>query len=479
MVGMGETVQPSRTTVPPAISSAGIAKGRGRPIDPPRTARPLAVLDRRAFLATAGAAALLAPRTPRAALPANPDVVVIGAGAAGLAAARTLIERGLEVVVLEARDRIGGRAHTDHATFGVPYDVGCHWLHVAHLNPWVDYAQRHGFTVYPAPDTETLYAGDREATDEEYDAYQRAWNRASDAVGGAGRAGRDVSAASVLDLDDRWMRLVGTSMGPWEMGKDPQDFSCLDWWSFEDGADWFCTEGFGTLVAHYGRGLPVSLATPASAVRWNGPGVAVDTPAGTLAAKAAIVTVSTGVLAARRPAFDPAPPAEQAEAFARISMGTYNHIALLFSEDIFGQGADSYLTYSIDPERAMGLITNISGTRLSFNYVGGSFGRELERAGPEAAVDWALGGLRGLFGGAVDRAFVKGTMTRWGEDPWTLGSYASAEPGYTHLREVLRRPLGERVFFAGEACHPSLWATCAGAYLSGLETAEEVARRLQ
>ena len=451
---------------------------RGPAIDRPTSVRPLALLDRRSFLAGAAAGVLLAPRTLRAALPANPDVVVVGAGAAGLAAARTLIDRGFEVAVLEARGRIGGRAHTDHETFGVPYDTGCHWLHVARLNPWIDYARRHGFTVYPAPDTEALYVDGRPATTAEYGAYQRAWSRATTAVGAAGRAGRDVSVASVLDLKDPWIRLVGETMGPWEMGKDPQDLSCLDWWSFEDGADWFCKEGFGTLVAHYGRGLPVSLSTPVTAVRWNGRGVAVETPAGTLAARAAVVTVSTGVLAAGAIAFDPPPPPEQVEAFARISMGTYNHIALLFSEDIFGQGDDSYLTYRMDDDRAMGLITNISGTRLSFNYVGGSFGRELERSGAEAAVDWALEGLRGLFGGAVDRAFVKGTMTRWGEDPWTLGAYASAEPGYTHLRQALRRPLGERVFFAGEACHPTLWATCAGASLNGIETAEEVARRL-
>ena len=432
---------------------------------------------RRAFLAGAAATAV-APLPLDTALPGNPDVVVVGAGAAGLAAARRLRELGLEVIVLEARGRIGGRAHTETETFGVPYDHGCHWLHVAHLNPWVDYARRHGFTVYPAPSAETLYVGPRQATEAEARAYDQAWQTTVGAISRAGRAGEDVSAASQLDLADPWVRLAGAWLGPWDMGKDLTDFSCLDWWSFEDGADWYCAEGFGSLVAHYGRGLPVRLATPVRKILWDSRGVAVETNDGTLKAKAAVVTVSTGVLAAGGITFDPPPSAEQQEAFARISMGTYNHIALLFSEDVFGRGDDATIAYKSASKRPMGLLTNISGTRLTFGVVGGSFGRELELAGAAAAVDFARAELKAIFGSRIDRAFIKGTMTRWGEDPWTRGSYASAEPGHSHLRAALRRPLGDRVFFAGEACHPSLWATCAGAYLTGIERAEEVARRL-
>ena len=287
-----------------------------------------------------------------------------------------------------------------------------------------------------------------------------------------------MSAASQLDLEDPWVRLVGNWLGPWDMGKDLADFSCSDWWSFEDGEDWFCREGFGSLVSHYGRGLPVSLETPVSKIRWDGRGVAVVTGRGTLEARAAVVTVSTGVLAAGGLTFKPAPPSAQQEAFARISMGTYNHIALFFSEDVFDAGEDASISHAPASKQSMGLLTNISGTGLTFGLVGGSFGRELERAGAEAAVDFALGELKALFGSRIDRAFVKGSMTRWGHDPWTLGSYASADPGYTHLRPLLRQPLGARVFFAGEACHPSLWATCAGAYLTGLDAADAVAAKL-
>ena len=88
------------------------------------------------------------------------------------------------------------------------------------------------------------------------------------------------------------------------------------------------------------------------------------------------------------------------------------------------------------------------------------------------------GALKKTYGNDIAKSFVKGNYTRWGKDPWTLGSYASAEPGYYDMRRELRRPVGDRVFFAGEACHPSLWATCAGAYLSGIEIAKAVAKRV-
>lgn len=436
------------------------------------------LVSRRAFLLGATAAALT-PRWAGAALPSNPDVVVIGAGAAGLAAARTLMEDGFSVALLEARWRTGGRAYTETETFGVPYDQGCHWLHNEGHNPWIDYGRDHGFTVYRARSDETLFVGAREATEAEYAAYDTAYNTASRAIAKAGEAERDIAAGEVVPEKGAWAPLVAAQHGAWSMGKDLGDFSCLDWWNSAGGGDWFCKEGFGSLVAHYGRDLPVKLSSPVRRIRWDGPGVTVEFPAGSLRAKAAIVTVSTGVLAAEKIAFDPPLPVETREAFDRISMGTYNNIALMFSEDLFELGDDAYIAYRMETPEGMGLISNVSGTGLSYGYVGGSFGHELERAGAEAAVDFGLGEVRKLVGGRTDRAFVKGTMSRWGEDPWTLGAYASAEPGYTHLREMLRQPVGERVFFAGEACHPDLWATCGGALLSGIQTAGAVSRALQ
>ena len=250
---------------------------------------------RRHFLAGLGGVALtpLALSTPAA---SRLDVVVVGTGAAGLGAARTLQDTGKSVVILEARDRIGGRAHTDTTTFGVPYDRTCHWLHSASSNPWVDYGRDNGFDVYAEPagnwPPDALYVGDRLAHKDERKALRKAYRKLYGAIAIAGRGERDVSPESVFDRTKPWHQLAANLIGPWSMGKDLDHFSCTDWWSGSGGEEWFCRQGFGALVAHYGQGLPVRLSTPVSAIRLLGDGVRVDTNEGTLEADTAIVTVS-------------------------------------------------------------------------------------------------------------------------------------------------------------------------------------------
>ena len=420
---------------------------------------------------------------PRARAESDTDVVVIGAGAAGLAASQELRRRQLRVTTLEARNRIGGRAHTDHEVFGVPYDIGAHWLEGGNRNPFVRNPERHGFTIYPAPDDETVYIGSREATDAESEAYHRAVRRTLRAISAAGRQGRDVSPAEVVPDTGEWHDLVHFNIGAYEQGKDYDGFSCLDWWESEGGAESYCREGYGALLARSARDVPVHLSTPVTAVDWSGNGVIVSTESGSIRARACLVTASTGVLAAGAIRFNPALPVEKQESFAKISMGFYDHVALLLSENIFGTEADEYLFCNADTHGAQspalaGFLTNVSGTRLTLADVGGNFARELELAGRGAAIDFVRGELRRLFGTGVDRHIVGADFVPWGLDPWTRGAYASAEPGAYPLRRVLREPVGDRIWFAGEACSAVSWATVHGAYRTGEDAAHEISRGL-
>lgn len=443
-----------------------------------RTEMTLAI-NRRRFLLLGGTLAS-ASLWPRVARPTQPDVIVIGAGAAGMAAARTLIEAGLEVTVVEADKRIGGRVHTDTSIFGVPYDIGAHWLHIGHLNPFVRYGQKNGFDVYEAPDEESLYVGDREATDGEYAEYEGALNATYRAIAKAGRSGQDVSAASVAPQGGDWSSLAHMVIGPWSMGKNLDQFSTADWWSGEDGTDWYCRQGYGTLWSHSAQGIQVELSTRVTKIDWGGPGVKVHTDRGVITARACIVTVSTGILASETLRFVPELSPAKQESFHRISMGLYNHIAFQFRRNFFGTGEDGYLLYKLPPSDGgppygFGLLTNIGGTNLSYGDVGGRLAWALEDEGTEAALSFGLEQLRKIFGSDVDKEFVKGHVTTWGRNPFTLGSYASAEPGAYHLRATLREPVGDRVWFAGEACSPNLWAMVAGAHLSGIQVAKNVA----
>ena len=430
---------------------------------------------RREVLAGAGAAALTLAAAPvTASVPSIADIVVVGAGAAGLAATRTLMEMGISVACIEAKNRIGGRAHTDHETFGVPYDRGCHWLSTSHVNPWIEFGQTSGYTIYPArpEDDERAFIDGRELTDQEWAALNDTWYAITGEIGDAGRSRQDVSPREVVTTTGPWAPLCESWIGPWEMGKDFDQFSCQDWWNSEGGESHFCTQGFGTLIHQYGSNIPVELNTPATLVRWGGDGVEVETPAGTIRARVAIVTVSTGVLAAEGIRFDPPLPVKKQESFHRVSMGIYNNIALQFSEDIFGFGADVYVDRQVESVEATGWLSNISGSNLMFGYSGGRFGRELERAGVDAAVNFGLSELRKILGSSIDKKFIKGDFTRWGEDPHSYGAYASADPGYYPMRRELNTPEADKIYFAGEACSGSLWATAAGALENGILAAQ-------
>ena len=440
-------------------------------------------INRRQFL-LASAGLLATPVWSRVSVPTNPDVVIIGAGAAGMAVARTLLEQGRSFVVIEAADRIGGRLHTDTSIFGVPFDIGAHWLHQKNANPFVQYGKENGFTLYSAPDDEILYVADREATEDEYEDFESAMDEMSSAIATAGRGRKDVSPMSVMPDLGEWQGTVHLLTGPFEMAKDFDHFSCVDWYNSADGEDWYCKEGFGALWAHSAQGVPVQLNTKAKAINWNGEGVAVETDQGAINAKSCIVTVSTGVLAHGEIKFNPPLPIEKQESFQNISMGVYNHVGLQFRQNFFGIGDDGYLVYKVDSKgqtspNGFALLTNVSGTNLSYADLGGEFAQELEKEGDQAQIDFVLSELRRIFGGEVDKQLIKASVACWGENPLFYGSYASAEPGAYHYREVLRQPVAGKIWFAGEACSRTQWATVAGAHKSGIQVAKQVAEYLE
>ena len=439
-------------------------------------------MTRRDLLTTSAAVATAAfsRRAFAAPLPRDADIVVVGAGAAGIAAARRIQAANRKVIVVEADSRIGGRCWTDKAAFDVPFDRGARWLYNPETNPMVRLARNAGLGMSAAPLNQKIRVGQRYARAGETEEFLAALVRANRAIDEASRGGKvDVACASVLpkDLGD-WAGTAEFVLGASATGKDLRDVSVLDKARAQDrNAAIGCRQGAGTLVAKLGEQLPVALSTPANQVSWSNRDVVVETPAGRIAARAAVVTVSSNVLAAGNIRFTPELPKRQLEAASRLSLGSYDRIALALPGNPLGLAHDDAVIEQSNSTRTALLSANISGSSLCLIDVAGSFGRDLSSQGEQAMVAFAREWLGKLFGNDVAAAVKKSSATRWNTSPLTLGAMSVAAPGGQPSRRILAEPIGS-LFFAGEATHETMWGTVDGAWESGERAAEAALRKI-
>ena len=438
------------------------------------------MLNRRQLLQGLGAGVTLAGIGPRAfAATAAPEVLVIGAGGAGLAAAKDLVAKGVSVLVLEARDRIGGRAFTD-SSLGVPWDRGCSWLHSSNVNPWVAYARQNGFEVEPDRFAREIYDGARRMDGAETAGYRAVSERVQRELGRAGGRGLDIPAEAALTqqtLADPWYPMAMEELAAWE-GVEPANFSALDSHQYdEDGDDYVIARGYGTLLAHFAKGLDVKLRTPVTRVRWGGSGVTADTAAGLVTARVAVVALPSPAIAEGSVIFSPHLPAEVLQAHHDLPLGILEKVALRFKRNVFPSEATEVLRMKRDDGRGLAYMTRHGGSNVCIAIAPGRLARELEARGEAAAIEHALDGLTAMLGGDVRKHFDEGAATAWASDPYARGAYSYCVPGRYGARAVLTRHVGGRIVFAGEHTEQAAYGTLHGAYLSGIRAAAE-ARRL-
>ena len=440
------------------------------------------MLSRRRFLAASAASAASAGTSAIAAqTPGDFDVAVIGAGAAGIAAARRLVAASARTAVIEASNRLGGRCFTDTETFGVPFDRGAHWVHVPELNPVTPLAMKFGFNIYPAPPEQRVRIGRRYARTSEMEDYLTATVRANRAIGEASRGRQDVSCAQALpkDLGD-WHPTIEFALGPFGCANDLAEVSALDFSrSLERNSDMFCREGLGSLIAKLADGLPLQLSRPASRIDWSERNrIEISTAKGLLVARTVIVTVSTGVLLSDKLRFEPELPRRHLDAIEKLRLGSYDHIALELPGNPLGLQRDELVFEKAGSARTAAILANISGTVLCSIEVAGKFGADLAAAGEPAMVSFALDWLADLYGADIRHGVQRTSATRWNYEPWILGAFSAAAPGGQWARAALAEPVRDRIFFAGEATHETLWGTVGGAWTSGERAADAAIRKL-
>ena len=399
------------------------------------------------------------------------EVVIVGGGAAGIAACRRLRDAEIDCLLLEARPRLGGRAWTVSDDALYPIDLGCGWLHSADRNPWHRIAEAQGRSIDRTPPPWMRPSAPIGFPLSEQAAYLDARDKFFVRVEAAAEGEQDAAAATLLDPNGRWNNLIRAT-GTYVSGAELERVSVRDLGRYDDsGVNWRVVEGYGTVIAAHGDRLPVTLGCSVRGIDWSGRRLRVETARGSIAADAAIVTLPSALLAEQTIAFTPGLPAK-AEAAAGLPLGLADKLFLSLS-DAGEFEKDSRLFGRTDRSGTATYHLRPFGRPQIEVYFAATLAAELEAAGEAAFLDFAVAELVGLFGSDFARRVRPLHLHRWGVDPLSRGSYSYALPGKADCRAMLAAPVDDRLFFAGEACSTNDYSTAHGAYLTGVVAADQ------
>lgn len=399
--------------------------------------------------------------------------MIVGGGAAGIAAAHCLHQAGVPCKLLEARDRLGGRAWTiKSAEAGFPIDLGCGWLHSADRNPWTDIAMANGFTLDKTPPPWMRPSSPVGFPLEQQREFRRAFDDYYDRLADIAEKPQDAPAAAALDPSNPWSRLIGAA-GTYITGAELDKVSAIDLHRYADtDINWRVIEGYGTLISSFASALDVVLSCEVTRIDHSGKRIRVETTSGTVDCDQVIVTIPTSLLANSAIDFLPALPAKT-EAASKLPLGLNNKLFLsLDHAEEFEM--DSRLFGRIDTTATATYHFRPFGRPQIEGYFGGSLAHELEKGGPGAFFAFAKQELTRLLGQDFASRIQLLTLQTWGTDKFSRGAYSYAVPGHADSRATLATPVDDRIFFAGEACSYDQFSTAHGAYLTGLAAANRI-----
>ena len=440
-----------------------------------------------------------APSTQRSS--SDAEVIVVGAGLAGMGAAQALKLRSVPAIVLEARDRIGGRCFCDNS-FPAPFDFGGQFFQQVvpnalggTNNPLFDMYRAQGGPDVPCVLTPSFVQNGRVLPDAEQSPFQDTVTAVGAAVAAAGTAAQlgapDISAADATALlaDLPWYTLT-TAFLALALDAPADRLSSQDVWDDvqfainPDGSpsDKVNPSGMGNFAAQFAEGLDIRLATPVTAIDLTAPDqITVMTDQGPLTARAVIVTAPVTVLAAGKITFTPDLPMAYQQAFADLPFGLVDKLGVAFSTDIFGETpANTVITRHRDADLgafAMALARLANQPMMNL-FFADDLARDLEAGGSAAQEAFAREFLTDTYGAEAAKAIARTVIHPWGSDPWTMGSYSAARVGKVGARATLALPIDDRLYFAGEAVSTNAHSSLHGAYLTGQSAALQIAERL-
>src|SRR6185312_903345 len=380
-------------------------------------------------------------------LPTDVDVAIIGAGAAGLGAAHALMDSGLSVLVLEARERVGGRAHTIMAAPGIPFDLGCGWLHSADRNCFVAIAGQYGFEIDKTRPPWREQSFDTGFPRSERMEFIRALDAFHDRAEQAAKSSRDSAASRCLEAGNRWNPMID-AISTYVNGSELDRVSVHDMAAYEDTEiNWRVRRGYGALIAAYGAPCRLAFDCRVTRIDHGAKRLRIESSRGTITASKAIVTVPTNLIATEAIRFDPPLPAK-VDAAQGLPLGLADKVMLALAEPE-ALPKDGNLR-GATMRTAMGSFhLRPFGQPCIEGFFGGRCVKALEDAGDGAIAAASIDEIVALLGNDFRRKLTPLRESRWAHDPFARGSYSHALPGHAGDRAVLAAPVDGRLFFAG------------------------------
>lgn len=423
-----------------------------------------------------------------AAMSSKKRIIVIGAGLAGLAAAKTLQAQGHEVLVLEARDRIGGRIWTSTKWPDMPLDLGATWIHGVKGNPLTQLAQSLQVKqIATSYDNSICYnslgkalnsseaAALEKVRKQVFNAIKQAQNQVSDR---SIRAAIEPLFTQASPATQRLINFILSGNIEQEYAGSAAKLSAY-WYDASKafaGQDALFAKGFHVITDYLAQGLSIKLGQVVQTIHWQNQPLRVITQHAEFKADQVLVTLPLGVLQAKRVQFLPDLPNSKQTAIAKLGMGVLNKCYLRFNKVFWPTDVDWLEYIPTEHGKWTEWVSFMRSAKLPIllGFNAAERGKAIEAWTDQQIVSSAMQTLKTLYGTAIPDP-VDYQITRWASDPFALGSYSYNAVGSTpSMRKELAKPLANTVFFAGEASEANYFSTAHGAYLSGLRAAKEM-----
>ncbi|OSY87826.1 amine oxidase [Tenacibaculum holothuriorum] len=416
----------------------------------------------------------------------NKKVIVIGAGVAGLSASKYLKDKRIDVIVLEAQEKIGGRLKTDRS-LGISFDEGASWIHGPEGNPITEIAKKSGAKTYLTSDDKVeVFDTDEKSYSEEKlaSAEEKFMEVLSDFNGKKDKSFGEVFYKGFPQYknDKLWTYMLSAFL-EFDSGGDIYKLSSKDFYDDEtfDGEDIIITNGYDKVADYLAKGIDVKLNTKVTEVNYDAEKVKIKTSKGNFEADYVLITVPLGVLKNKIISFRPELPIKTQKAINSIDMGSVNKFLLVW-ETAFWDENLQYIGYTPETRGKFNYFMNVkkfANANALMTFTFGDYSIKAEQMSDNEIIEEIMNHLRVIYGKDIPKP-IKMLRTKWNTNPYTFGSYSFATNGVrTKEYEVFEEPIDDKLFFAGEHTIREYRGTVHGAYLSGIREAKKITEIIQ